>query len=123
MPYFGNSQISWNICVTNDHGYVPLVGSTSRSFPHSWLITGFVARLTRQEPLVEKELLGILGSVASLLAEPSIKDIMIGTTSSEISYQPRDIYSIYRCSWNVATYRRKVQNGKNNDMMMISSLY
>ena len=47
----------WNICVTNDHGYVPLVGSTSRSFPHSWLITGFVARLTRQEPLVEKELL------------------------------------------------------------------
>jgi hypothetical protein len=23
----------WNICVTNDHGYVPLVIKTSRSFP------------------------------------------------------------------------------------------
>jgi hypothetical protein len=22
----------WNICVTNDHGYVPLVVSTSRSY-------------------------------------------------------------------------------------------
>jgi len=26
--------------VTNDHGYVPLVVNTSRSFPYSWLITG-----------------------------------------------------------------------------------
>ena len=47
----------WNICVTNDHGYVPLVVNTSRSFPHSWLITGFVTRLTRRVPLVEHELL------------------------------------------------------------------
>ena len=38
----------WNICVTNDHGYVPLVANTFRSFPLSWLITGFVTRLTRQ---------------------------------------------------------------------------
>ena len=30
----------WNICVTNDHGYVPLVANTSRSFPHSRLIIG-----------------------------------------------------------------------------------
>jgi hypothetical protein len=47
----------WNICVTNDHGYVPLVINTSRSFPHSQLITGFVTRLTRRMPLVEQELL------------------------------------------------------------------
>ena len=47
----------WNICVTNDHGYVPLVVTTSRSFPHSRLITGFVARLTRRVPLMEQELL------------------------------------------------------------------
>jgi hypothetical protein len=46
----------WNICVTNDHGYVPLVVSTSRSFPHSRCITGFVTRLTRRVPLVEQEL-------------------------------------------------------------------
>ena len=47
----------YGIYVTNDHGYVPLVGNTSRSFPHSWLITGFVTRLTRRVPLVEQELL------------------------------------------------------------------
>jgi hypothetical protein len=46
----------WNICVTNDHGYVPLVVNTSRSFPRSWLITGFVTRLTWRVSLVEQEL-------------------------------------------------------------------
>jgi hypothetical protein len=46
----------WNICVTNDHGYVPLVVNTSRSFPHSQLITEFVTRLTRPVPVVEQEL-------------------------------------------------------------------
>jgi hypothetical protein len=47
----------WNICVTNDYGYVPLVVNTSRSFPPSRLITGFVARLTRRVPPVEEELI------------------------------------------------------------------
>ena len=52
------TQIKYlNICVTNDHGYVPLVVNTSRSFPHARLITGFVTRLTRPVPLVEQELL------------------------------------------------------------------
>jgi hypothetical protein len=37
--------------------YVPLVVNTSRPFPHSWFITGFVSRLTRRVPLVEQELL------------------------------------------------------------------
>ena len=46
--------------LTNDHGYVPLVVITSLSFPHSRLITGFVARLTRRLPLVEQELLTLL---------------------------------------------------------------
>ena len=41
----------------NDHGYVPLVVNTSRLFPHSRLITGFVTRLTRRVPPVEQELL------------------------------------------------------------------
>jgi hypothetical protein len=31
----------------------------------------------------------------------SIKEILIGTTSSGISYQLSDIYSICRCCWNV----------------------
>ena len=47
----------WNICVTNDHGYVPFAVNTSRSFPHLRLITGFATRLTRLVPLVEQELL------------------------------------------------------------------
>ena len=47
----------WNICVTNDHGYVRVVVNISRSFPHSWLVTGFAIRLTRRVPLVEQELL------------------------------------------------------------------
>jgi hypothetical protein len=47
----------WNICVTNDHGYVPLVVNTSWSFPCSWLITGFLTRLTRRVSLLEQELL------------------------------------------------------------------
>jgi hypothetical protein len=47
----------WNICVTNDHGYVPLVVNTYRSFPRSWLITVCVTRLTRRVSLVEQELL------------------------------------------------------------------
>jgi hypothetical protein len=51
------NQVLQNICVTNDHGYGPLVVSTSWSFPRSWLITGFVTRLTRRVSLVEQELL------------------------------------------------------------------
>ena len=46
----------WNICVTNDHGYVPLVIAISLSFPHSWLITGLVTKLRRRMPLLEQEL-------------------------------------------------------------------
>jgi len=30
--------------------------NTSRSFPHSWLVTGFVTRLTRRVPLVQQEI-------------------------------------------------------------------
>ena len=45
------------LCVKHDHAYVPLVINTFRSFPHSWIITGFVSRLTRRVSLVEEELL------------------------------------------------------------------
>ena len=56
----------WNICVvTNDQEYVPLVVSTPGSFPHSWLITGFVTRLIRRVPLVQKEQFTILEHMSS----------------------------------------------------------
>jgi hypothetical protein len=46
-------------CSTSDarHGCVPFVVNTSLSFPNSWLITGFVTRLTWRASLVEQELL------------------------------------------------------------------
>ena len=56
------------IVFTNDHAYVPLVVNTSSSswsFPRSWLITGFVTRLTRQVSLVEQELLTKKGAFNS----------------------------------------------------------
>jgi hypothetical protein len=40
----------------NDHGYVRLVVNTSRSFPHSRIISGLVTRLTRRVSLVDQEL-------------------------------------------------------------------
>jgi hypothetical protein len=44
----------WNICVTNDHGYVPLVVNTFRSFPHAWLITDLLTRLTLEIKVITK---------------------------------------------------------------------
>jgi len=41
---------------------------TSWSLPHSWLITGFVTRLTRRVPLVEQELL----TLTEHLSPPSV---------------------------------------------------
>jgi hypothetical protein len=55
----------WNICVTNDHGYAPLVVNTSRSFLHSWLITGFVTILARRASLVGHELLTLPEQLSS----------------------------------------------------------
>ena len=54
--------LSWplrNICVTSDHGNVPLVVRTSQSCPHSSHITGFVTRAMRGVSLVEQELLAL----------------------------------------------------------------
>ena len=54
-----------DICVTNDHGYVPLVVNTFPSLPNGWLITGFVTRVTRLMPIVEQELLPPLEHLSS----------------------------------------------------------
>jgi hypothetical protein len=45
-----------------------------------------------------------IGSVLPCWQQPSIMEILIGNKSSGISYQLRDVYSICRCSWNIATY-------------------
>ena len=43
---------AWKMCL-----HKIIVVNTFRSFPHSWLITDFVKKLTRRLPLVEQELL------------------------------------------------------------------
>jgi hypothetical protein len=51
-----SGRVGSSICVTNGHGYIPLVESKFRSFPHLWLSIRFVTRLARQVPLAEQEL-------------------------------------------------------------------
>jgi len=78
----------WNICVTNDHGYVPLVVKTSRPFPHSRLVTGFVTRLTQRVSLVEQELL----TLPEHLSSPPVFS-RFRVTRSLVSY----VCFVYRC--------------------------
>ena len=42
-----------NICVTNDHGYVPLAVNTPRLFPNSFLVTGFVTISKSENSLIK----------------------------------------------------------------------
>jgi hypothetical protein len=49
----------FEISVSHTTTCVPLVVSTSWSFTHSWLVTGFVTRVARRMPLLEQELLTI----------------------------------------------------------------
>ena len=45
-----------NICVTIDHVYVQFVVLKIRSFPNSWLITGFATKVARWVTLVEQDI-------------------------------------------------------------------
>ena len=54
-----------NICVTNDHGYVPCAVITYWSFPHSWHINGVVTRVTRRTPLMEQDMLNLSEHLSS----------------------------------------------------------
>ena len=51
-----NLYLAFQSISAKDHGYGSLVVNTSRSFPHSWLSTGFVTRLTRRVSLVKHEM-------------------------------------------------------------------
>jgi hypothetical protein len=53
-----------------------------------------------------------LGSVAALLAATLYQGNSDRNHKLWNIYQMRDIYSICRCCWNVATHKRKLQNGK-----------
>ena len=60
--------------VTNDHGHVPFVVITNRSFPHSWLIIWCVKWATRRMSLVEQELRTLLAH----LGAPGFNGIRVG---------------------------------------------
>ena len=63
----------------NDNGYVPLVVTISQSFPHLYLISGFVTRLTRQVPLVEQELPTLPDQLSSL-------PVLVGCVLLDLSF-------------------------------------
>ena len=57
----------FEISVSHTTTYVQLVVGTSRSFPHSWLVTGLVTRVMRHMSLVEPKLLTIPEHLSSSL--------------------------------------------------------
>jgi hypothetical protein len=67
----------WNICVTNDHGYVPLVVSTSRSCHYSWLITRFVTRMTRRVLLLDQELITLPEHLSSAPVYSGVRSFVL----------------------------------------------
>ena len=71
-----------------ENGYVPLILSTSRSFPRSWIITGFVPRSTRSVPLVEQKLL----TISEHQRSPSVFIGVLVTRSLVLC-----VYFVYRC--------------------------
>jgi hypothetical protein len=55
--FYGRHHDLVNLCRVS---YASFFGITTRSFPHSWLIVGFVARVTRWISIVGQELLTLL---------------------------------------------------------------
>ena len=70
------------------YGYVSLVVNTSLSFPHSWLITGFVTKLTWRVSQVEQELPTLLDHLSSPLVFSGVR-----VTRSLVLY----VYFVDRC--------------------------
>ena len=68
-------------------------------------------------------LIRTLGSVASVLSATLYQGNLLVTTSSGTSDQLRDIYSICRRCWNVATYKWNVDNEKIEIISMDSDPY
>jgi hypothetical protein len=73
-------------------GYVPLVANTSRSFPHSRLITGFITRLTRRVPLVEQELLTLPEHLSSPL-------VFSGVRVRHVTVKRHEHHLIWKLCW------------------------
>jgi hypothetical protein len=59
LKLYSRHHDRYGTCVTDDHGYDPLVINTFWSFPHSLLVTGFVTKVMRRVPLVEQEVFTI----------------------------------------------------------------
>jgi hypothetical protein len=96
----------WTICVTNDHGYVPLVVSTSRSDPRPRLTTGFVTRLTQRVSLVEHELLTLPEHMSSppVLCRVRVTRslvLYVGFVDRFLSFCPFSFYYCVVCSSSI----------------------
>ena len=112
---YGRHHVLVNICVTNDHDpYVPFVVNISRSFPHSWLITGFVTRVT----LVEQKLL----ILSEHLISPSVFSVVRVTRSLVLCVMfcrslfghcvvcPSSIYGFWLPLWYIQTLIQCTEN-------------
>jgi hypothetical protein len=75
---------------TNDHGYVPLMVSNSKSFPHSRLITWFVTIVTRRLSLVELKLFTLSKRLVNGL--PLTRCITMSNTTGANSGCPNSTY-------------------------------
>jgi len=87
----------WNICINNDLGNVSLVVKTSVCFPHSWLITGFVTRLTRQVSLEEHELLNLpehMSSSSVFSVVPVTRSLVLCVVYELVDFIIEEIYQI-----------------------------
>lgn len=102
----------------DERGKGGIVITTKGTYP--WLFVTYsvtvdqvmVAKVTLSNSRLQLYHSETLVSIAALLAATLSYGNHIGATRSGTSYQLREIYSIRRRCWNVATYTRKYQDGK-----------
>ena len=108
-----------NICVTNDHQYVPFVVNTILPFPYSWLATRYVTRVTWQVLLVEQELLAIQ-EFTTVFCEVHVAQLLVFCEVFCRSFCLFFLFSIitltgYIVGINVREYWREIKNGQSRE--------
>ena len=115
----GSAWLSWS----HHHDLVDRYGLYVSHCPHSWLITGFVTRLTQRVPLVEQELLTLPDHMSSRpvfsgIPVPRILDWYVCFVDRCLSFCPfcfghcvvysSSIYELWLPLWYLQTLLRHV---------------
>jgi hypothetical protein len=77
--------------LTNYHESVPVVVMTFNSFSHSWLIIGFVTRVTQRMHLVKEELLALHEHLRSPIV---LAEFVLPNRYTDSDY-PFDIFTLF----------------------------